>query len=201
MKIVLVEDHPIVSQGLAQHLRQQGHTIVAEVNTLAAIPSAADYSSIDILLADYKLPGGDTFAVTEALKKSFPRLKVIVLTGIQSSVELRRLAQSNIDGLLLKQGDTRALDEAITTVCRGKRYISPLVTPHLEKIEAELTAREFQVLNMIVMGMARKEIAEQLGIGVESIKSHRKNIMKKLQVNSTVELILKAQQLKLLDRD
>lgn len=201
MKIVLVEDHPIVSQGLAQHLRQQGHTIVAEVDTLAAIASAADYSTIDILLADYKMPGGDTFEVTQALKKAFPRLKIIVLTGIQSSVELRRLAQSSIDGLLVKQGDAKALDEAITTVCRGKRFISPLVTPHLEKIETELTGREMQVLNMIVMGMARKDIAEQLGIGVESVKSHRKNIMKKLQVNSTVELILKAQELKLLDMD
>jgi len=200
MKVILADDHAIVRQGINMVLQQAGgFDVLAELNTVTAIKPAVQKYKPNLLILDYKMPGGDTYAVAEDLKQSDPSIKILVFTGIQSAAVIQRIANSKIDGLLLKDDSPLELLKAIDTVRADKKYISTLVQPYLKEISIQLTGRELQLLNLIVMGWSRKEIAEHLGITVETIKSYRKNLMSKLEVHTVTELIIKAQNLNLLE--
>jgi len=201
MKVILADDHAIVRQGIRMVLEQAGNfSIVAEIQTVNEIEPSVREHQPDLLILDYKMPGGDTYATAEVLKRENPSLKILVFTGIQSAAAIQRLANSKIDALLLKDDSPKELLKAIKAIKADTRYISSLVEPYLKEISIQLTGRELQLLNLIVMGWARKDIAEHLGITVETIKTYRKNLMSKLDVHTVTELIIKAQDLKLLDQ-
>lgn len=197
MKILLAEDHVIVRQAIRKLLEAHQHEIVAEVDHVAEIANAVTKFQPNLLLLDYKMPGGDTGDVAQRLKRKQPELKIILLTGIQSGITLHQLSQSNLDGLLLKEGSMEELLEAIQVVQRGKRYISEKILPYLDELEIQLTGRELQILNLIAMGFTRTDMVAHLHVSAETIKSHRKNIMQKLSVHTVAELIMKAQKLNL----
>lgn len=200
INIVLAEDHTIVRDGLRRLFDSQPTMqIVAEVDNVSALRATIERWQPHVLLLDYKMPGGDTFTAAESLRKQFPHTRILMLTGVQSSITLRKLAESALNGLLLKQGSTDELLNAIQIVYEGGHYLSPLVEPHLNESQVELTGRELQILNMIVLGLTRSQIAEQLEISAETVKSHRKNLMKKLQAKTVTELIIKAQDNQLLE--
>lgn len=175
--------------------------IIAECGSADDLLVKAKQLNPDYIIADYKMPGADMIDVSCQLKRVSPRLKIIALTGIQSSAILRKLFESIVDGLLLKDDHPDELITAINTIDKGYRYISTLVQPHIEGIQVKLTARELQLLNLIALGWSRSRISEQLGITTETIKSYRKNIMHKLDAHTSIELLNKAYDLNLIDRD
>lgn len=197
--IALVEDHALVRQSMRDFLIAAGYDIVDEIHQQAHIYSAIVKSQPAVVLMDYQLSDGTTLASAEQIKKRLPSTKVIMVTGISSATTLQHMVQSKIDGLFLKEGSGDELLEAIACVIDGDRHISPLVQPYLEELTIQLTPRELQVLNMIVLGLSRKEIANSLSLSPETIKSHRKNLMRKLQVNNTASLLSRSHDLKLLD--
>ncbi|NRB41119.1 MAG: response regulator transcription factor [Pseudomonadales bacterium] len=200
LKIILAEDHAIFRDCLRLLIESKTtHEIVAEVETVPELKKAAVKYKPDILIFDYKMPGGDTFAVAQYLKKRYPEISIICLTASDSPLVLQKLAASKIDGLLRKEGSANELLDAISQVRSGAKYISPLVQPYLQHSAVALTQRELQVLAMIADGMKRGDIATQLGLSPETIKSHRRNLMSKLEVNTVAALIAKAQVLKLID--
>ncbi|NVJ61890.1 MAG: response regulator transcription factor [Gammaproteobacteria bacterium] len=199
LKIALIEDHLLVRQSLKQYLISAGHEITAEANNLMQIYDTIVKSAPDLILMDFKLSDGDTLEIANRIKSDMKKIKVIMVTGINSASALKQINESEVDGLFLKEGIIEELMKAIETVMSGQRYISPLVEPYLDEASICLTPREIQILNLIIMGLPRKDIAFQLNISPETIKSHRKNIMRKLDVNNVTALILKAKELKLLD--
>lgn len=200
MDVIIADDHAIVRQGIKTLLSQAGHyTIAAEVSQADAVIPAVEQHQPSLLILDYRMPGGDSLHIAQTLKQRNTALKIIVFTGIQSAAIIKRLADSDVDGLLLKDDAPMELAKALQHLKHNKRYVSPLVKPYLEQIEVHLTGRELQLLNLIVLGWSRRKISEHLGITVETIKSYSKSMMGKLNVHTVTELIQKAQELKLLD--
>lgn len=200
MRIGIADDHIFVQESLALLLSvEDRHQVVAAVGSVPELRELLALESLDLLLLDYNMPGGDSYAVAQQLKSSYPALKIIVLTAVASPLVLDRLAHSDIDGLVLKTGTSKEILKAIALVEQGERYISPLVEEQLEQLQVKLTARELQILVLIVQGVGRAEIAKQLHVSVETVKTHRRNLMHKLDVTSSAELIQQTSSLGLLE--
>jgi two-component system capsular synthesis response regulator RcsB len=197
MKIVLADDHSLVREALKILLQHHGHTVVGEVANAADIKHMVATTEPELLILDYAMPGGDTYSVACYLRKRYPQLRILILTGVQSVSILQTLLAADFHGVLLKQSNTVELLKAIQQIDTGNRYKSPQLTPYARVPDITLTARELQILNMIITGMPRHQIAAHLEVSAETIKSHRKNIMAKLQVNSVTQLYARAVELAL----
>ncbi len=145
------------------------------------------------------MPGGDTGAEIQYLKQRWPTLKIIVLTGSQSAQLLQQVAQAGADAVLQKNGDAAELRQAITAVMRGEAFISASVQTLLGTVQLELTPREFQIMQLVCDGLSNAQIAEQLSLSPKTTDKHRENLMRKLGVNNSAQLIRKALQLGILD--
>ena len=192
MKIVIADDHAILRTGLVALLEgQSAWKVVAEVDRVSGIRPAVEASRPDVLVADYALPDGDSYATVCWLRERYG-LRVVMLTGVNSPLILSRLVASKLDALLHKTGDISELVDAVETVALGRRYVSEAIEARAQASEVMLSPRETQVLTMIVRGMGRACIAQQLNLSPETIKSHRKRLMGKLEVSSTAALIEKS---------
>jgi RNA polymerase sigma factor (sigma-70 family) len=202
MDIVIAEDHAIVRMGLVALLEgEPGWHVVAQVEALDGIRPAVEAHSPDVLVVDYAMPGGDTFATSTWLRRRYEDLRVVVLTGMQSPIVLGRLMDSALDGLLHKTGDVEELVDAIRAVTADRRYVSRDIAERVAEAAVDLSERELQTLGLIVQGLPRSEVASRLGISAETVKSHRKRLMAKLDVHTTAALVDKARELGLTTPD
>ena len=198
MKYLLADDHAIVRQGIQTLLSKTLDLVcVAEVASVDQIEPLVHQKMPDLLILDYKMPGGDALATALCLRSEHPELKIIMFTGIHSLDIISKLSAADIHGLLLKADEPEALIRAIRVIQRGQIYRSPLVRNEIQSANVDLTSRELQVLNLIFMGWPRKNIAEHLGISAETVKTYRKQIMRKLDAHTATEMILKAKELSL----
>lgn len=198
MKIVVADDHAIVREGLRRLIHAQDTLeVVAEVESAVHLKQVVAELQPELILLDYRMPGADTYAIAEYIKKRYPKTKILVFTAVQSGPLLKEMIESRIDGLVLKQDSNAELIAAINQIGQGIRYFSPSVQDCLKELEVYLTGRELQILNMIVMGLPRSQIAKQLEVSPETVKTHRKNLMKKLNVQTALELVNKAKALNL----
>ena len=173
--------------------------LVAELSSLAELRSTVKATEPALLLLDYHMPGGDTGVEIQYLKQRWPALKIIVLTGSQSAQLLQQVAQAGADAVLQKNGDAAELRAAIDTVMRGDSYIAPSVQILLDTVSLELTPREFQIMRLVCDGLSNAQIAEQLSLSPKTTDKHRENLMRKLGVNNSAQLIRKALQMGILD--
>jgi len=199
IRILLVDDHPIVRKGLNSCLeRQQQFLIVGEAtNGVEAVAKAKELRP-DVVLLDLDLPQMSGLVVADVLRKEVPNTKVLVLTMHQRAEYLPRILQSGARGYLLKEASPEELVKAIETVHAGECYFSPEIArvalnqflhgsgdgPNL----AELTNREREVLILIAEGLSNKEIAMNLDVGVRTVETHRERIMRKLAIHSVAGL-------------
>lgn len=157
----------------------------------------------DVVLMDIGLPGLNGVDATTELLRNCSNAKVIILSMYDDEESVVSSIRAGARGYVVKRASSGELLEALRAVARGSSYLSPNVSERLlsrirrgEETEAarhpllsQLTPREFQVLGMIVEGKASKEIAVVLGLGVETVRSYRKTMMKKLSVNNVAGLI------------
>ncbi len=199
MNIVLADDHVIFREGLSLLLSNQPDIHVsAQFSDVKTLTSQVQQYQPDVIILDYHLPEGDTLAAIGYLKTRFPRIKIIMLTGSHNPAILQKLVASKADGVTLKEGSAQQMLETIKRVCDGDRVVSEFVNELLDTQPSNLTNREFQVLTQIALSLSNKEIGEVLSISPKTVDKHRENIMKKLQVNSAVQLITVANQMGIL---
>lgn len=199
IKILLVDDHPVVRKGL--------HSCLANRDNLKIVGEAADGAESilkakellpDIVLMDINMPGMDGLAVTETLRKEAPQIKVLVLSMHSTRDYVLRIIKAGARGYVLKDAPTEELLRAIEAVNAGDAFFSPSVARiALNQYVAEsddrdpmskLSDREREVLVQIANGKSNKEIASLLGIGVRTIETHRERIMRKLDIHSVAGL-------------
>ena len=201
-KIFLVDDHPIVRQGLAQLINN-------EVD-LAVVGEGEDaYGSLrmirearpDLVLVDVSLKNSDGIELVKELKTQFPDLPVLVLSMHDESLYTERALRAGASGYIMKQEAPEALLSAIRTVLSGNVYTSAKMGAALlqrmvggKKNKGDLpmdrlTDRELEVFRMIGAGKSVKEIAESLFLSVKTIEAHREHIKEKLNIKSSAELL------------
>ncbi|MBU1619687.1 MAG: response regulator transcription factor [Gammaproteobacteria bacterium] len=200
MQIIIADDHEIFRDGLKLLLGSRpDYDIVSEAENAMDLKEQVQRLQPDLVIMDYHMPGDNSLAVLDYIKKRYPKLKVVLLTGTQSGASLRQLAESRADAVLLKEGSGKAMISTLDQVMAGKRVIHQSVSDRIASVDFSLTQREFQILTLLVLGKPSSSIAEALGVSARTVDKHRENIMKKMDAKNVVQLVQIAYQLNLVE--
>jgi DNA-binding NarL/FixJ family response regulator len=207
IRLLLADDHPLIRAGFRTMLnKSKQFEIVGEAeNGLELIRLTAAHLP-DIILADINMPVMSGLEALEQVSKSHPQIKFIILSMHEERAYIMNALKIGTSGYLLKSIDSSELEKAIVAVHQGGKYFSPVITNILaesvtrsESTEtAEITPREKEVLELVAKGNSTKHIADKLGISTRTVESHRINMLKKMKVSNTAELIKTAIELKLI---
>ena len=148
----------------------------------------------DVMLLDLRMPGMDGIAVLRQLKALKNPPRVIVLTSFEKEEDIYRAIRAGAQGYLLKDTSEAEMVAAILDVAAGKRYLSREIAARLANrmLREDLTSRELQVLELLAQGLTNKQIAHDLDISDNTVRSHVNNIMEKLQVSDRTEAVAHA---------
>jgi len=186
IRIMVVDDHPMLRQGIATILSDQlDMTLVAEASSGREAIQQFRLHRPDITLMDLQMPEKNGIDATLAIRGEFPEANVIVLTTYSGDVQVLRALKAGAKGYLLKNMLHKELLEAIRAVHAGKKTISAEASYVLAEHATDdaLTEGEVAVLRLIAAGNANKQIAAQLSITEETVKGRVKNILSKLDAN------------------
>ena len=202
-RVLLVEDHVVVRQGLkALFADEPDVEIVGEAdNGREALQRVADLQP-DVVLMDISMPGLNGIEATRQIRQQYPQVKVVVLSMHSSEEYVFQVLRAGAVGYVLKQADSSEVLTAIRAALSGGSFLSPpisraVVEDYVRRAEARgqgsdldlLTPREREVLQLLAEGLSNQEIAEQLSISVKTVETHRSNMMNKLGVSNKTELV------------
>ncbi|HZU09431.1 MAG TPA: response regulator transcription factor [Pseudacidobacterium sp.] len=190
IRIMVVDDHHIVRQGLVALIRTvPGMLVVAEAADGEQAIELYRKHKPDVTLMDLRLPKKSGVEAITFIREEFPTARIIVLTTFDGDEDIYRALQAGAKGYLLKGMDTDELTDAIRTVYAGKSRIPAVVAERLAGRMGgpSLTARELEVLKRIVSGRSNKEIAGDLFISEATVKTHINSILSKLGVNDRTQ--------------
>lgn len=203
-RILLVDDHAIVMEGLAHILNGEPMLdVVAQVTSGADALQLLKHTQVDIVIADHSMPGMTGRELAATIKKDHPAIGIIMLSMHDEPAIVREAIQSGIDGYILKKYSHQELLQAVEVVQKGGQFWSREVSKILVKgLTAEeqhaLTDREMEVLQLLAREMNSREIANTLFISERTVETHRKNMLRKAGATTTVGLIKYAYTHKLL---
>ena len=192
-KVLLADDHGVFRDGVRLLLANDpAFEVVGEVKDLGGLKEAIRLGQPDLLLVDYHMPGGDSCALVNHLKHTLPALRIVFLTGSSSAAVLKQMADVQADAVLLKDGSAAELMTHLRAVMAGARVIPPAVAELIAQCAGLLTRREMQIVKLIGDGLSNAEMAALLSLSPKTVDKHRENLMRKLEVNSVAQLVLKA---------
>jgi len=190
LRILVVEDHHVVRQGLIALLKTVPEMeVVAEAADGKQAVELFRQHKPDVTIMDLRLPGMSGVDAIGAIRQEFPAARIIVLTTFDGDEDIYRALQAGARGYLLKDMFGEELMDAIRTVHAGKTRIPPAVAQRLaERMGGpSLTARELDVLKLIVAGKSNKEIGQELTISEATVKTHINSILSKLGVTDRTQ--------------
>ena len=208
-KVFIADDHPLFRCGLRLSLNQKENIeVVGEAeNGFKAVEKILS-GHPDIALIDVDMPGLSGICAIRMLRKEIPALKILVLSAHDEDHYVRDSMSAGADGYVLKSIDVDALIQTIELFCKGDPVLSPYllnlsadyaIAGKTDSLDFPLTAREKEVLKYLVEGKGNKKIGGNLFISCETVKSHVKNIFRKLNVSNRVEAVRVTTEKKLLD--
>jgi DNA-binding NarL/FixJ family response regulator len=196
-RILIVDDHPIVRQGLKLMINAEADlTIAGEAQSEQEARDRVRELKPDAVIVDLTLGDGDGFNVVRHLHAHYPEVKVLVLSMHEESVYAERLLAEGASGYIMKQAVTDQLVIALRTVLRGELYLSETLQQRMARraggdgdLRRRLSVRELQVLSLIGDGQTTREIAEALSLSVKTIESHRAAIKRKLGLETSAQMV------------
>jgi DNA-binding NarL/FixJ family response regulator len=192
IRIALVDDHPLLRQGIAALISDQPDLqLVGQAsNGLEAIEQFRLHRP-DVMLMDLQMPGMNGIDAMSAIRAEFPDARFVVLTTYTGDVQIVRALKAGARAYLLKSLLHRELLDTIRAVHAGQKRIPPEIAAELADHAADdaLTPREIEVLRLIAAGNANKIVADQLSITEETVKAHVKNILSKLDANDRTHAV------------
>ena len=200
IRILIVDDHPVVRDGLRGMLAgQPGFEVVGEAaNGLQAVELVGRLAP-QVVLMDLRMPELDGVAATRQIRATCPAVKILVLTTYDTDADILKAIEAGATGYLLKDAPREDLFRAIRATSQGQSYLSPSVATRLMgQIRApapeQLTPRELDVLTWVARGASNKEIAHSLHLSEATVKSHLLHIFAKLEVNDRTQAVTLALQ-------
>jgi DNA-binding NarL/FixJ family response regulator len=201
MRIVLVDDQPLVRNGIASLLEAHGHEVVGEASDGQEALGVVHRTHPELVLMDLQMPVLDGLSATRIIKTELPDVKVVVLTVSDSEADLIEAVKSGALGYLLKDLEADAFFEALDAVEHGESVIPPRLARHLwdefgrlasqvaePEEQASLTDREWEVLRLVAEGNMNREIADLLSISENTVKFHMRGILEKLHLRNRTEV-------------
>ena len=200
IKVMIADDHQLFREGLCILLSESEEIeIVAQAqNGKNAVTMAGKFNP-DIVLMDIGMPVMNGVEATRLLQKNFPSIKVIALSMHTEKHFVKEILEAGAYGYLFKDCNYQQLIEAITTVNSGKKYLSETITQVLiqdyvskervQNLNPELSERESEILKLFAEGKSNREIADLLYISIKTVGSHKQNLLEKLDLKTTTDLV------------
>jgi len=196
MRILLVDDHTLILDGLKKLLEEDEMLKVVDMksNVSDAIRSI-DFHKPDLVITDYSMGADDGLGLIQKTRRLYPKMKFIMLSMHDEAHLVKEVLKEGVDGYVLKKDTKQELLEANYAVRGGKMYLSNDISAMLVRSLHEpddgklLTAREREILHLIAREYSNKNIAEELFISERTVETHRKNIFRKTKTTSLVGLI------------
>ena len=202
LSVLLAEDHPVVREGLRAMLEAEGDfQVVGQTGNSSEVGGMVEELHPDVLVLDLIMPGiGGLNALRELARRRLST-RVVVLSMYANEAYVLEALQNGAGAYVLKQSEAAELVRGIREVAKGRRYLSPPLSQRAVEAyakrakgtiaarEAELTAREKEVLMLVGQGFTSAQIGERLFISVRTVESHRSNLTKKLGLHSQAEMV------------
>ncbi len=194
--VILADDHTLVLEGFRRLLETHCELLATAGDGQALLQAVAQHHP-DIVILDISMPVMNGIEAARALKSKYPLTKLVFVTMHADPAYIRAAFQAGASGYILKQSLGDELTQALHTVLRGQSYVTPLIAKDVvdgvlssdQQPLIELTARQQEVLQLIVDGHSAKDIAAQLSISHRTVEFHKAQLMQQLDLHSTVELI------------
>lgn len=207
IKVLLVDDHRVVCDGMRSLLEQQPDlAVVGEAHDAASALAEVERATPDVAIMDVRLNEDDGIELSRQLVARFPELRILILTAFPDASYVEAALRAGVRGYLLKANPCAEVLWAIRAVMAGKMYLCPDVATSVvanyrnpaspagaggagsARPDPRLSEREVQVLKLTAEGLRTKQIAERLGIGVRTAETYRARLMRKLGCSSNVDL-------------
>ena len=203
IKIFITDDHPVVVRGISCMLsKQPDMKVVGSASSGLEMFQALPKAKPTLLLLDLNMPGTDFYENISWVKQHSPWVKIIIYSGYYSPELVKSLMQEGVRGFVAKTSSPGEIIEAILTVCEGKPYVAPPANslsdncqPFQHELQDDfrkrlsLSKREQEVLELISKGFSSQSIGKSLYISKHTVETHRKNILRKLDFNTSTELV------------
>ncbi|MBF4559105.1 response regulator transcription factor [Pseudomonas sp. p50] len=203
--LLLVDDHSLIRAGVrALVLDIPGYAVVGEANDGSQLLEMVEQLTPDIVLLDISMKETDGLEALQRLKRVRPQSKVLILSMHTDPALIMQALESGAHGYLLKDTTATELEHALEALRNNERYLSPAIahtvinqalissrTSQAQPVVTHnLTARQLEILRLIVRGKSTREIANGLGLSIKTIETHRSQIMKRLQIYDVAGLVL-----------
>ncbi len=204
ISVFVVDDHPIVRQGVRSVLSNHADIVIAgEAENAVELFAALDVCTPDVVLLDIRLPGQNGIEVAQRLKRERPEIKIIVLTSYDGDEFLFGALRAGAEGYLLKSASHQMLASAIRQVGQGERLLSPALVGKVmtefrelaqakERVDSGLADLELQVLRLIAAGATNREIAEKLYWSEVTVKRKVQDILEKMGAANRPQAVAEA---------
>ena len=196
IKILLVDDHPVVREGLRGMLAaEDDFAVVAEAGGAAEAVAAVRAHEPEVVLMDLRMPGGDGVEATARVLAQRPETRVVVLTTYDTDADILRAVEAGAAGYLLKDASRAELAQAIRAAARGETVLAPSVAAKLVsrmRSPVELSRREIEVLRLVARGRTNAEIGRELLISEATVKTHLLRTFGKLDVSDRTAAVTAA---------
>ena len=196
IRVAIVDDHRVVIDGIEKIISESGiAALTGKACTAAECLTMLKASQPDVLLLDIGLPDMSGMDLCPKIKDKYPAVNILMLTNYAEYTVISHVMDNGASGYILKNAMPEEIVEGIRTVASGKRFLceeADVLLKKEHKSRLVLTRRERELLQHIIAGRSNLEIADKMCLGYETIKSYRKNLFQKLDVHSTLELMKKA---------
>ena len=190
IRILIVDDHPVVRAGLTSMLGTQKEIeVIASASSGEEALESLEKTAADVILLDLRMPGLSGVKTIQEIRRSGHLHRIIVLTSFETDEDIYRAIQAGAQGYLLKDTSLKEMIEAIKNVHSGKRYIPRDIAARLAErmMRTELTARELEILRLLAKGLTNKQIGTVLSISDNTVKNHVNSVIEKLEVSDRTE--------------
>jgi DNA-binding NarL/FixJ family response regulator len=198
-RILIVDDHSLIRRGVRTLLETRPDIeVVGEAGTGREALSIALATKPDIAIIDYSIPELNGRELTLELKKALPRTRVLIYTFHDREEIILDVLRAGAAGYVLKSDGAQDLFSAVSALSIGRSYLSKAISESLvaqlmrgeaQAASGALTHRERQVVQLVAEGMINKQIAPKLGISIKTVETHRANVMQKLNIRTTAEVV------------
>lgn len=198
-RVMLVEDHPIVREGLRALLARSEFDVCAEAEGVPEAKTLLRERKPDVLVTDLTLSRGDGMELVRDSRLRYPQLRILVLSMLDELVYAQRLIVAGANGYLMKKSATQEFVTALRHVCAGRIYLSEAAAGlafdrmsggnHAASPVDGLSDRELQVLNLLGQGKSTRQVSTELNLSSKTVESHRARIQRKLGLQNSAQLM------------
>jgi DNA-binding NarL/FixJ family response regulator len=201
LKILVADDHEAIRAALVELITaHDGWRVCAQVETLREVFAAVDSTKPDIVILDLSIAGDDPVEAVRHIRSASPETELLIFTMREAEEIFRRVIAAGVRGYVFKSDPAREIEAAITALMQHKPYFTSRISTALidsavrainegQKDQPFLTPRERQIIQLVAEGFTNKQVAKALRVSEKTVETHRASLMRKLGINSIIELV------------